>query len=87
MRKTHLLVLTVLLSISLLTGCRGNVSSRPDGQITGPTETTTVPTMPGTDTVPLEPHPSTAPDSDETHPAGRARQAHPGTMPHRRERN
>lgn len=70
MRKIYSTFLACALMLTVLSGCRGNVSSRKDGKITEPTATTgTVATMPGTDTAPIATEPSVTTE-ETTHPAG-----------------
>ena len=64
-RKHCNVLLVTALMLTLLTGCRGNVSHREDGMITDPTgsgatvsTTPTIATMPSTDTVPMDTLPS-----------------------------
>lgn len=70
MRKIYSALLALALMMTVLSGCRGNVSSRKDGKITEPTATTgTVATMPSTDTAPIATAPS-ATTEETTLPAG-----------------
>lgn len=58
MRKAITPLVAAALAITVLAGCRGNVSDRTDGMVTEPgTTPSTSATMPGTDTAPIDPPP------------------------------
>lgn len=61
MRKAITPLVAAALAMTVLAGCRGNVSNRTDGMVTEPdTVPSTSATMPGTDTAPIDPLPTTS---------------------------
>lgn len=74
MRKAIIPPLAAFLAITLLAGCRGNVSERSDGMVTEPgTMPSTSATMPGTDTAPIDMLPPAA-TQQTTAPTGETEQ-------------
>lgn len=68
MRKASIALLAAALTMTLLTGCRGNVSERSDGMVTEPgTMPSTSATMPGTDTAPIDTLPPASTEQTTPH--------------------
>lgn len=81
MRKAITPLVVAALVMTVLTGCRGNVSERPDGMVTesGTTPSTSA-TMPGTDTAPIDSLPTT-PTDQTTDPTGETKHEATATGP------
>ncbi len=81
MHKAITPLVAAALAMTVLAGCRGNVSERPDGMVTEPGATpATSATMPGTDTAPINPLPPTSTEQT-TDPTGETKQEDTTTGP------